>query len=264
MRRGSLFWGSLILLVGIGLLIGNIFQVDIWNIIWPLVIVLLGAWLLVRPVMARRNIETQQVSVPLENASEADVSLHHGAGRLALSASGTPGVLLSGSCVGGARLDVNRSGPAARVDVRSEAGDYFFGFSPANAPYGFAWDMQVTPEIPLRLTLETGASESNIDLRDLKVTDFELKTGASASNVTLPARAGLTRVKVSSGAASVKLFLPEGVAGRIRVQSGLAGIHIDTNRFPAAAGGYETPGFDAAENKADIFVETGVGAVEVH
>ena len=264
MRRGSLFWGSVILLVGIGLLVGNIFRVDVWNIIWPLAIVFLGAWLLLGPVMGRRNIETQQVSVPLETASEADVSLHHGAGRLNLAATGTPGVLLSGSCVGGARVDVNRSGPAARVDLRSEASEYFFGFSSANAPYGFAWDLQFTPEIPLRLTLETGASESNIDLRDLKVTDFELKTGASSTNVTLPARAGLTRVKISSGAASVKLFLPEGVAGRIRVQSGLAGIHIDTNRFPATAGGYETPGFDAAENKADIFVETGVGAVEVH
>ena len=264
MRRGSLFWGSLILLVGIGLLIGNIFQVDIWNILWPLAIVVLGAWLLLGPVMARRNIETQQVSVPLENASEADVSLHHGAGRLTLAATGAPGVLLSGSCVGGARMDVNRSGPAARLDVRSEAGEYFFGFSPVNAPYGFAWDLLLTPEIPLRLTVETGASETSLDLRDLKVTDFELKTGASASKVTLPGRAGLTRVKVSSGAASVKLFLPEGVAGRIRVQSGLAGINIDTNRFPAVAGGYETPGFDAAENKADIFVETGVGSVEVH
>ncbi len=263
MRRGSLFWGSLILLIGIALLVGNIFQVNVWNIIWPLAIVLVGAWLLLGPAMGRRNIETQQVSVPLENASEADVSLHHGAGRFSVGASGAPGVLLSGSCVGGARVDVNRSGPAARVDVRSEAGEYFFGFPAVRAPYGLEWNMLLTPEIPLRLVVETGASETNIDLRDLKVTDFELKTGASSSNVTLPAHAGLTRVKVSSGAASVKLFLPEGVAGHIRVQSGLAGIHIDQARFPAAAGGYETPGYDSAENKADIFIETGVGAVEV-
>ncbi len=263
MRRGSLCWGSLILLVGIGLLIGNIFQVDVWNIIWPLAIVLFGAWLLLGPVMARRNIETQQVSVPLENATAADVSLHHGAGRLTLAATGAPGMLLSGSCVGGARVDVNRSGPAARLDLRSEAGEYFFGFSPTSVPGGFAWDLLVTPEVPLRLTVESGASESDLDLRDLKVTDFELKTGASASRVTLPARAGLTRVKISSGVASVKLALPEGVAGRIRVQSGLSGINIDQNRFPAAAGGYETPGFDAAENKADIFIETGVGSVDV-
>ncbi len=264
MRRNSLFWGGLILLVGIALLVGNIIQVNVWNIIWPLAIVFVGAWLLLRPAMYRRNIETQQISVPLENATEADIRLKHGAGRLTLRAAGTPGVLLSGSCVGGARLDVSRSGPSVRVQAESAAADYIFGFPAFNAPYGLAWDLLLTPEIPLRLGLETGASESNIDLTDLKLTDLEVKTGASSSNITLPARAGMTQVKVSSGAASVKLFLPEGVAGRIRVQSGLAGIHIDSSRFPSVAGGYETPGYATAENKADIFIETGVGAVEIH
>jgi len=263
MRRNNLFWGGLILLVGLALLFGNLLQVNMWNFIWPLAIVFVGAWLLLRPVMFRRNLETQQVSVPLENASEADIRLKHGAGRLALRAAGTPGVLLSGSCVGGARLDVNRSGPSARVQVESAASEYFFSFQPFNAPSGLAWDLLLTPEIPLRLSVETGASESNLDLTDLKLTDFEIKTGASSSNITLPARAGLTQVKVSAGAASVKLFLPQDVAGRIRVQSGLAGIHIDSTRFPAVAGGYETPGYATAENKADIFIETGVGAVEV-
>ncbi len=263
MRSNSLFWGSLILLLGLGLLVGNIFQVNVWNIIWPLAIVFVGAWLLLRPVLFRRNVETQQISVPLENASDADIRLKHGAGRLTLRGTGTPGVLLSGSCVGGARLDVSRSGTSARVQVESAAGEYFVGFPSFNAPYGFAWDLLLTPEIPMRLSVETGASESNIDLTDLKVTDFEIKTGASASTITLPARAGLTQVKVSSGAASVKLFLPQGVAGRIRVQSGLAGIHIDPTRFPAVSGGYESPDYASAENKADIFIETGVGAVEV-
>ncbi len=252
------------MLVGIGLLIGNFVQVNVWNIIWPLAIVFVGAWLLLRPAMVRRSLETQQISVPLENATQGDIRLKHGAGRLTLRATGSPGVLLSGSCVGGARLDVNRSGPSVQVQVESAAGDYIFGFPAFNAPYGLAWDLLVTPEIPLRLSLETGASESNIDLTDLKLTDLQVKTGASSSNITLPARAGLTQVKVSSGAASVKLFLPEGVAGRIRVQSGLAGINIDPNRFPAVSGGYETPGYAAAENKADIFIETGVGAVEIH
>src|SRR5512135_938539 len=183
MRRNNLFWGSLILLVGIGLLVGNLFQINVWNIIWPLAIVFAGAWLLLRPAMARRNVETQQISVPLENATDADIRLRHGAGRLSLRAAGTPGVLLSGSCVGGARLDVSRSGPSVRVEASSQAGDYVFGFPSFHSPYGFAWDLLATPDIPLRLSLETGASESIVDLRDLKVTDFELKTGASGSTI---------------------------------------------------------------------------------
>ncbi len=268
MRRNSFFWGSLILIVGLVLLVNNMFPtifrgVNIWNIIWPLAIVIIGAWLLIGQTVGARSVETQQVSVPLDNASDADVHLYHGAGRLTLRPSGTPGVMVSGTCVGGAEVNVSRSGPSLRLDLRSKAADYAFGFPGVSGTYGFSWDLVMTPEIPLRLSVETGASETNLDLRDMKVTDFELKTGASSSNITLPARAGTTRVKVSSGAASVKLYLPEGVAGRIRVQSGLAGITIDQNRFPATGSGYETPGYDGAENKADIFVETGVGSVEI-
>jgi hypothetical protein len=81
--------------------------------------------------------------------------------------------------------------------------------------------------------------------------------------MTLPARAGKIRVKVASGAASVMLRVPEGVAARISVESGLAGISIDQNRFPRSAGGYQSPDFDRAENSADIRIETGVGSVEV-
>src|SRR5512138_189706 len=107
MRRSSLFWGTLILLIGIALLIGNILQVNVWSLIWPLAIIFAGAWLLLGPVMAHRTVETQQISVPLENAIEGDIRLKHGAGRLTLRAAAMPGLLLNGSCVGGARLDVN-------------------------------------------------------------------------------------------------------------------------------------------------------------
>jgi hypothetical protein len=268
MRRGSFFWGSIILLVGLALLVNNIFPglfqgVGIWNIIWPLVIVGVGVWFLFGQTMGARNVETQQISVPLENATDADVHLYHGAGRLNVRATGTPGQLVSGSCVGGAEVNVSHSGPSVRLDLRSKAASYAFGFPNVSGAYGFSWDLVLTPEVPLRLALETGASESSLDLRDLKVTDFELKTGASSTMVTLPAQAGMTRVKVSSGAASVKLFLPEGVAGHIQVQSGLAGINIDQNRFPPVGSGYETPGYATAANKADIFIETGVGSVEI-
>ena len=37
----------------------------------------------------------------------------------------------------------------------------------------------------------------------------------------------------------------------------------DSASFPAAAGGYESPDYDSAANKVDIFVETGVGSVEI-
>ena len=59
-----------------------------------------------------------------------------------------------------------------------------------------------------------------LDLRDLKVTDLKLETGASATEVTLPASAGFTRVKVQAGAARVDMRVPGGVAARIKTSAG--------------------------------------------
>ncbi len=267
MRRGSLIWGSLILLAGVLLLLNNFFpswfyRISVWDVIWPVAIILIGASMLFGPRWGRRSgsLETQNVMVPLETASDAEVRLYHGAGRLNLRSTGAPGTLLSGTCVGGADVNVQRSGPSTRVDLKSQAAEFWFN-NPG--PNGYAWDLAVTPQVPLRLTLETGASETNLDLRDLKVTELQIKTGASSTVVTLPANAGMTLVKIGAGAASVKVYVPPEVAAFISIQSGLAGIHVDQNRFPAAAGGYQSEGYETAANRTEIFIETGVGSVDI-
>ena len=79
----------------------------------------------------------------------------------------------------------------------------------------------------------------------------------------LPANAGLCTTKIESGAASVVIQVPAGVAGKIYVQSGLSGINIDTSRFMHSGSYYESPDYASATNKVDIRIETGVGSVSV-
>ncbi len=95
------------------------------------------------------------------------------------------------------------------------------------------------------------------------MTEFDLGTGASATKLTLPAHAGLTSAKIQSGVASVEITVPGGVAARIRATGGLASIDIDETRFPRSGDTYRSPDFDAAENKVDLRIETGVGSVRV-
>lgn len=47
--RGQLVIGSLILLAGVVLLLGNVFQIDFWAICWPLLLIIFGVWMLFRP-----------------------------------------------------------------------------------------------------------------------------------------------------------------------------------------------------------------------
>jgi hypothetical protein len=125
------------------------------------------------------------------------------------------------------------------------------------------WSFGLNGEVPLSLDLQTGASDARLDLSDLRVSDLRLQTGASATRLTLPANAGQTRAEVHSGAASVSIRVPEGVAARIRIKSGMAGIAVDRGRFPRTGDTYQSPDYETAPNRVDLYVETGVGSVDV-
>jgi hypothetical protein len=122
----------------------------------------------------------------------------------------------------------------------------------------------LTPEVPLSLDLEVGASRNILNLRDLRVTDLRLSTGASASEIEMPANAGETRAWIRSGAASIDVHIPAGVAARIEARGGLASIRVDTVRFPQVGGVYQSPDFSSAENRVHLDIETGVGSVFVN
>jgi hypothetical protein len=61
----------------------------------------------------------------------------------------------------------------------------------------------------------------------------------------------------------VTVRVPSGVAARIRIRGGLAGIKVDQNRFPRMGDTYQSADYDTAPNKVDVDIETGVGSVEI-
>jgi hypothetical protein len=259
-----LFWGIVIVLAGVLLLLQQLglLVFNFWPVFWPLMLILAGVWFLLGPPVFRRDYHEEAVSIPLEGATEADIRFKHGAGSFRIGALPNSSELLSGTCVGGLDMEVHRHGERIKARLRANP-DVWFGFPGALGGRGLAWDLKLNRSVALKLDLESGASESTLDLAELLISELQVQTGASFTDITLPARAGYTRVTVKSGAAAVNLTLPEGVAARINIQSGLAGISVDTNRFPQVSGGYETPGYASAANKAEIRVETGVGSIDI-
>lgn len=265
MRRDYIFWGAVLILLG-GLMLLNAADIRLpaginpMQLFWPSALILLGGWIMFGYFL-RGNVEKEQLSVDLQGANQASLKLSHGAGRITVGAGAAPGQLLSGSFAGGVKQNARRSGD--RLDAHIEARPFIF------PPFlggwqGLEWDIDLNRDVPLTLRLETGASQSELDLRDLKVTDLKVSTGASKTDVTLPANAGMTTVKVELGAASFDMVVPQGVAARIRSEHGAAAIEIDTARFPYSNGIYESADYSSAQNKADIKIEAGAGRVAVH
>lgn len=265
MRNGSAFWAIVLIGVGVLLLLNNFgffraLPFGMWNLIWPLLLVAVGLWLISRALRQPGPAEAEHVSVPLDGASRATVKLAHGAGLLSVSAGAATEILVEGDFGGGLRYQTRRRGESLELEMKMRAEPVaFLNWSPGSLD----WKVRFNPTIPLSLECETGASESVLDLRDLKVTELRLETGASKTQVTLPAAAVFSRVKVEAGAARVDLRVPGGVAGRIRASAGLSSVMVDETRFPGFDNHYQSPDYETAVNKVDIEIETGVGSVSV-
>lgn len=267
MSRGNLFWGFVLILVGVLFLLsttGLIKGVNLWDLIWPTFLIAIGLWILFGNLLGRRfagGLRVGEVVIPLEGASSARVKISHGAGRLTLDRPAAAGELLSGSFAGGLIYKLNRRG--SEVEVKMRPPDYAFRFVNWGWSHGLDWSFGLSRDIPLSLEVGTGASESILDLTDLRVTELQLHTGASSTKVSLPANSGFTRVTCEAGVAGLELRVPSNVAGRIRYRGGLSSINVDTSRFPHAGGVYQSVDYDTVANKVDIDVQMGVGSVDI-
>jgi hypothetical protein len=268
MRRGTLFWGVIFIAVGgIWLLdqLGLMAGINVWNLIWPSLMIILGVWALLGARRGRRPIEVEQVTLPLEGAERARVRLKFGAGRLRVGAGVSSTELIDGSFGGGLDHQIKQEGDTLVLDMRLPSQ----GFPGVILPWnwgqwaGFEWTFGLNGEIPLELEVDTGASDARLDLEGLTVTGLRLDTGASSTEITLPANAGFTKVEIDAGAASIRLRVPSGVAARIKTEGALVGVAIDKKRFPREGGVYLSPDYDTAKNKVDIDVDMGAGSLSV-
>jgi hypothetical protein len=265
--RGSQVAGIILVAVGALTLLGVVTSLPVTAILFAGALIGAGVWIITGVSRGRTDLPREQAAIPLDGAAEASVKIHHGAGRLALGAGAAPADLLSGVFGGGLDARTTRDGGVLRADLRVKerrvgdlAGPWLHGkFDTLD------WDLVMNPRVTLDLELETGASESRIVLTDLQARDVRLKTGASATTIDLPTAAGLTRLWVDSGAASVKVRVPAGVAARIRLRAALAGTRVDAVRFPRRGESpvYESADFEGALNKVEIDVDTGVGSIEI-
>jgi len=263
MNRSSAFFGILLILVGVVLLVALQMGVEVWRIVWPALLILLGLWVLWGANASRgAPAERETASLRLDGAARAALRLRHGAGRMRLGSGATPGELFSGTFGGGLDLRSHRQGEALEADLRVPSPSFFVPF-PWVGWRELEWDVRLTDAIPISLRVESGASETELDLTTLRVTELRIGTGVSSTEIRLPSAAGNTKVRIDAGAASVKILVPQGVGARIRAGGGLSEIKVDSSRFPRQGSFHQSPDYDTAANKADVSVQMGVGSVEV-
>jgi hypothetical protein len=264
MRRSQLFWGFILLLVG-GLMLLNAMGVRLpggmspLDLFWP-VLLILGGILVLLGVVMRGKVDVEQASIDLQGAREANVKISHGAGELRIHGGAVAGVLAHGSFAGGLDQKANRNGERLEVSMRPARDFMTFPFFGPHTQLD--WDVALNADVPLGLRLSCGANKSDLDLRDLNITDLKVETGASDTRVTFPAR-GRLNADFDLGAASLNLIVPEGVSARIRASIGAAGLDVEETRFPRVGGVYKSPDFETAANAVDITIDAGAAGIKI-
>jgi hypothetical protein len=259
MKRDNIFWGSALILLGVLLFlqtqgyIRNVFQY-----FWPLAMILVGGWIILGVYWKPAASPEDSFSIPLGTAQSVKYHFSHGAGQLEISGGAPEGQAIVGTS--GAGMNRNSQLNGDRLEVRIEAGPSFVPFL---GPGQGVWRFQLAQNVPVLLTVESGASFLDINLTDVLATRLALKTGASSTNVTMPAH-GASLLDVESGAASLNIRVPEATAARIRVKESVMALDVDTNRFPRLDSGiYQSSNFDTSSDRSEINIESGLGSVSV-
>lgn len=255
----SYTWPVLWIVIGAVLLwstTGNLGRepVDLVAEAWPWVFVGLGAWFLVGALVPFGAAPIEQLAIPIAGLAEADVRIRFGAGELEIGPAAA-GNLVDGHFVGGV---VRRDRGPGRIELEQ---DTTYGLPWLDGRS--AWTVGLATAVPLDLRLDTGAARARLDFSDVRLRSLELHTGASKTRIRLPRSGGVTSVRAETGAASLIIEVPAGVAARIRSRMAIGSSQVDETRFPRTAGGFESPGWETAANRVDLDLQGGVGSIRV-
>jgi hypothetical protein len=246
---GALIGGIVLLIVGVAFLLRNagIIRVD-WGVLWPALLVAIGAVLIVGSLRWRREGPGEtSVSIPADGAAGLDLALRLGAGqyRLGAGSAGLVDVVASGPTIS---HRVERSGDRARVRLATAIDSWSWGHMAA----GTDWRIGVAPGVPVSLDVQAGAGTFELDLEGVMTSGVTCGIGAAELRIVLPRPRGEVPIRVEGGAAQFTFEIPAGVEARVTA-TGLV----------TTSGINETPGYADAADRVTVAVTGGAAAVRV-
>jgi Domain of unknown function (DUF5668) len=300
-RRG-VFWPLLLIALGLIFLLQNFGFISgvSWLAVaslWPLLLVLIGLdiafarrWplptLVVEVLVIAAGLALVAYSPNLSpgifvfgngnGSGDADVSVERGAAtqlNLTLNGGATHSYHLGGGS--GQLVEAHSTSPdlrlrasgTTRAEVRlDQVSSGFLNHTAGDIQIGVASD------VPTSLTINVGAGEFDFDLSDVRVTDARVNIGASSMRFVLPKPSGDVAIRMSGGASSMTLVVPDGVEARIATTGGLLTLRSDNSRLGsggsvggcvACGSSVETSGYSSAHDRVTVTITAGASSITV-
>jgi predicted membrane protein len=123
------------------------------------------------------------------------------------------------------------------------------------------WNVALSPDLPLRLSLNQGAGQITAELTGLDLESVSAKQGAGEIILELPAT-GDYQVDVSLGVGSVDIRVPDGLAISVDCTTAVGNCALP-NGSGLWSQDYTSEGFETAAAKARIHVTLAVGEAKI-
>lgn len=123
------------------------------------------------------------------------------------------------------------------------------------------WNLKLSEDIPLDLVVNSGASDTNLDLRGLKLERLDIETGVGNLNVNLGGDWKKSfETNIETGVGSTTVILPSKVGVKIKSNKGIADTNV-AGFISKGNGVYVNEAFDDADVILKVNTEIGVGEV---
>ncbi|NLM45334.1 MAG: hypothetical protein GX200_00840 [Firmicutes bacterium] len=122
------------------------------------------------------------------------------------------------------------------------------------------WEVGVGVGLPVEISLETGATDAEIDMSGLTVDSLEIKAGAGDLDLILGRTEG--KINIESGAGSITIKIPDDVGVRLRTAGALLSVKTEDSQV-ISVGQHQYESRDLEEKTAVVEVEIKAGAGSV-
>jgi hypothetical protein len=244
------------------------------------------------------EVKTGHYAEPVGAATSARVEIGLSLGTTTIKASES-GNLFDADVEYAGTLDFNVSGETEKsIKLHQSRSASEFMKPVKEAIHAFAnrsdlrWDIGISPNIPVDLSVDGGVGPATLDLSGLQLTNLKIGGSVGELHVTLPATGNrydarieggvghthvtfedgaVVHLRVEGGVGEVDIRLPANAPARVKMNGGIGGANLpptfkrisDGSDFITTTGVWETDNFTSAITRIEIEFNGGVGSLKV-
>ncbi len=294
MKFGALLSGLFWILIGVAILGVNChwWSSDIWYQIlalWPLILVVIGIRLIfgdenpvtfflciliillgVGFVSNYQGIREKYLPAPksqeqkseklIDGYKEAKILLNIGAADVKISSLPISNVNLydfTFKSESSMKIEDKSSGEVADISLNEKESNSFYRFSERSL------DLKLSESLPTKININSGATNLNLDLSNLKVTNLGISCGASSGSIKIGSKEKKVNFDLYTGASDFKILLPKGYAIWIESKAALSTGSYESLGLEKNGQTYKSKDFDLNENQIKVTISAGVSSFDI-